>query len=95
VDQIIVVLLKTNMAIGGLTAAILDNVLPGNNEDRGLNALRNLEESDGGECCSTYDLPYIQNFLNRNRWVRFIPFLPYHPIMREGHPEGLHLNTVA
>ena len=80
------------MAIGGLTAAILDNLLPGSKEDRGLNAWNNSKDLNEGES-STYDLPYIQNFLNRRGWVRFIPFLPYHPVIRSGHPENIENET--
>ena len=76
-DQIISVLLKTNMAVGGVTAAILDNLLPGSREERGLDAWKSTRNFDGN-AGHVYDLPYIQDFLNRSRWVRYVPFLPYH-----------------
>ena len=70
------------MAVGGITAAILDNLLPGSREDRGLDAWRrneSLEET----ASDTYDLPWIQGFLNRKPLVWYIPFLPYHPVRDE------------
>lgn len=76
-NQIIYVLLQTNMAIGGVTAAILDNMLPGSKQDRGLLAW-NKAGGEEEKSSATYDLPYIQDFLNSKPWVRFIPFLPYH-----------------
>ena len=76
IDQVLIVLLKTNMAVGGLTAAIFDNLLPGSKEDRGLYAWKSMQGFDGG-ACRTYDLPYIQSFLDRHSWVKYIPFLPH------------------
>ena len=83
IDQIFQVLLTTNMAIGGITAALLDNLLPGNKEDRGIIKWR-METANQGQnqeeefaSLSVYDLPYIQNYLNRRKWVQYIPFLPY------------------
>ena len=65
------------MAVGGVTAAILDNLLPGDKEERGLNAWKSTQNFDKN-ASQVYDLPYVQDFLNRSRWVRFVPFLPYH-----------------
>ena len=81
-NQILLVLLKTNMAIGGITAALLDNLLPGNKEDRGITKWRassseENETQEGLAPLSVYDLPFIQKYLNRKTWVRYIPFLPY------------------
>lgn len=65
------------MAVGGVTAAILDNLLPGSREERGLDAWKSTQSFDAN-ANHVYDLPYIQDFLNRSRWVRYVPFLPYH-----------------
>ena len=65
------------MAVGGVTAAILDNLLPGSREERGLDAWKSTRNFDAN-ASHVYDLPYIQDFLNRSRWVRYVPFLPYH-----------------
>ncbi|XP_066928337.1 solute carrier family 23 member 1-like [Clytia hemisphaerica] len=75
-DQIIGVLLGTNMAVGGITACLLDNILPGSKKDRGIEAWRNNEAS-AEENSATYDLPYIQKYLDRTSWIRYVPFLPY------------------
>ena len=82
IDQILHVFLQTNMAIGGITAFLLDNLLPGTKEDRGITKWRvQLSGQDGSENegdfapISVYDLPYIQKYLNTMKWTRYIPFL--------------------
>jgi len=42
IDQIIVVLCKTGMAVGGFLAFILDNLIPGTPEERGLTVWRKM-----------------------------------------------------
>ena len=65
------------MAVGGVTAAILDNLLPGTKDERGLNAWKSTKNFDN-KSSEIYDLPFVQEFLNRSRWARYVPFLPYH-----------------
>ena len=84
IDQIIVVLLKTNMAIGGITALILDNLLPGTKEERGITKWRPKGDradnaSDGRADIHVYDIPFITPFIAGKRWVKYIPFLPFYP----------------
>ena len=64
------------MAVGGITACLLDNILPGSKKDRGIEAWRN-NESSAEENSATYDLPYIQKYLDRTPWIKYVPFLPY------------------
>ncbi|XP_057294071.1 solute carrier family 23 member 2-like isoform X2 [Hydractinia symbiolongicarpus] len=82
VNQILNVLLQTNMAVGGVTAAILDNALPGSLEDRGITKWRKIQSSEEDEIpqasIHVYDLPFIQAYLNKTSWAKYVPFLPYH-----------------
>eukprot|EP00795_Rhopilema_esculentum_P006412 gene6412-11852_t len=94
-DQIITVLLSTNMAVGGITGFILDNLLPGTLEERGIHKWRSLFEDDGkgasnrGRIASihTYDIPLITQYLQKFPAVKYIPFLPYYGKL--GQPQGV------
>lgn len=70
------------MAVGGVTAAILDNALPGSKEDRGITKWRQIQSSEEDEIPQAsihiYDLPFIQTYLNKTSWAKYVPFLPYH-----------------
>lgn len=63
-DQIFKVILSTNMLLGGLLGFILDNTIPGTDQDRGLVAWRSLhshphDSSDSdNEDLSTYNFPF-------------------------------------
>lgn len=89
VDQVIFVLMSTSMFVGGVVAIILDNTIPGTDEERGVlkwlhnNAQKmtghNIDSSDsgcdsGGAC---YDLPAkINNYIMAVRWLQYIPISP-------------------
>ncbi|XP_022788733.1 solute carrier family 23 member 1-like [Stylophora pistillata] len=80
-DQIITVLLKTGMAVGGIVAIILDNTIPGTDEERGLLAWRKSASHDNGEKCRTasikvYNLPFGLNRLSNYKFSKYLPFLP-------------------
>jgi len=83
-DQIITVFLSTNMAVGGITGFILDNLLPGTLEERGIKKWRDLfEDAETGvqtrsASIHTYDIPLVTKYLQRFKFVRYIPFLPYY-----------------
>ncbi|KAK3084365.1 hypothetical protein FSP39_012253, partial [Pinctada imbricata] len=81
IDQILLILLRTNMLVGGVLAFILDNTIPGTKEERGLliwNA--GAQDSNKDTVCKTYDIPFIQTYLNRINCLRFIPICPtYQP----------------
>ncbi len=82
-DQIITVLLSTNMAVGGVTGFILDNLLPGTPKERGIVTWRSLfeEKGPGGKKVAsihTYDVPFISKYLNKSKFVKYVPFLPYY-----------------
>ena len=82
------VLFKTSMAVGGVIALMLDNLIPGTPEERGLLVWRNQAESDDGKGVDTstslasvhvYDLPFGLNRLSKHKIAKFLPFLPYYP----------------
>lgn len=80
-DQIISVLLKTSMAVGGIIAIILDNTIPGTDEERGLMAWRQSVSDENGEQFQTasikiYDLPFGLNRLSNYKFAKYLPFLP-------------------
>lgn len=83
-DQIITVLLETGMFVGGVTGMILDNLLRGSPEERGIlkwtESLGNeeygqsLEEKE--DLYKPYALPFITTKLRKLNWCRFIPISP-------------------
>ncbi|XP_033731827.1 solute carrier family 23 member 1-like [Pecten maximus] len=89
-DQALVVLLSTAMFVGGMLAFILDNTVPGTDEERGILLWRNklsstnVDDNEDSEfraesavsSLSIYDLPLITPLLHRNKWCRYVPFLP-------------------
>ncbi len=82
-DQIIVVLLSTNMAVGGVTGCILDNLIPGTPQERGILTWRSsfTEKGQGRKKVAsihTYDVPFISKYLNNSKFAKYVPFLPYY-----------------
>lgn len=82
VDQILTVLMKTSMAVGCITALILDNTIPGTLEERGLKSWRCTisDENDGNSQTASirvYDLPFFLKRLGDCEAAKYIPFLPY------------------
>jgi len=80
-DQVITVLLSTPMAIGGMTGFLLDNLLPGTLEERGLKRWRMktaIVDAHSHLTIHTYDIPFITPYLQKFKIVRYLPFLPYY-----------------
>ncbi|XP_064614591.1 solute carrier family 23 member 1-like [Liolophura sinensis] len=81
-DQILTVLCSTNMFVGGFCGFVLDNTVPGTEEERGIRKWRQalLSASDvaSGKAVdySAYDFPLVQKYLNRWRWTSYVPFCP-------------------
>ena len=78
-NQIFTVLLTTSMVVGGIVAFILDNLLPGSEQDRGIVKWRSLMVEEGkGTIASihVYDLPF--GVTNKWTFTKHIPFLPYY-----------------
>lgn len=82
IDQILTVLMKTSMAIGCISALILDNTIPGTIEERGLMAWRQHLSDESDDHCQTapmkvYDLPFGLNCISNYKVAKYLPFLPY------------------
>ena len=84
-DQILRTLLSTNMAIGGALGFLLDNTLPGTLEERGLKKWRKQYTDTSNDSTSnisasihSYDIPFITGFLQKFRFTKYVPFLPYY-----------------
>ncbi|KAM6905867.1 solute carrier family 23 member 1-like [Lycodopsis pacificus] len=81
VDQVLRILLTTNMFVGGVLGFFLDNTIPGTKRERGLLAWGKADLEDsiyaaGAE--EVYDLPFgITSRLSSQPWVRYVPFCPW------------------
>ncbi|XP_029703932.1 solute carrier family 23 member 1 isoform X2 [Takifugu rubripes] len=71
-DQILTVLLSTEMFVGGFLAFCLDNTIPGTREERGLVHWRTSSSSSS----SSYDFPLGMSVVRRARWLRWFPISP-------------------
>ncbi|XP_068857204.1 solute carrier family 23 member 1-like isoform X2 [Aphelocoma coerulescens] len=79
-DQVILVLLTTGMFVGGLLGFILDNTIPGTQEERGLLAWKQSHEGgmESSQLVSkVYDLPFgIGTKYCNVSWFRYLPACP-------------------
>ncbi|XP_045105655.1 solute carrier family 23 member 1-like [Portunus trituberculatus] len=81
-DQVLSVLLRTSMFVGGFLGFFLDNTIPGTEEERGLvkwkamleNTQFGNEESVVDTSC--YDLPFGMERIRKWGWTKFVPVLP-------------------
>ncbi|XP_068433603.1 solute carrier family 23 member 1-like [Clinocottus analis] len=87
VDQVLRILLTTNMFVGGVLGFFLDNTIPGTKRERGLLTWDKRDPEDSAYAAGTeevYDLPFgITSRLSSRSWVRYVPFCP-----REGSRSG-------
>ncbi|XP_029924003.1 solute carrier family 23 member 1 [Myripristis murdjan] len=72
-DQILTVLLSTEMFVGGFLAFCLDNTIPGSRQERGLVQWRSPLSSSSS---SSYDFPFGMGVVRRTRWLRWLPISP-------------------
>lgn len=79
-------LFKTGMAVGGMTAFLLDNTIPGTPEERGMTVWRKLINNTDGSADNNstasihiYDLPFGFNRLSKYKFSKYVPFIPYYP----------------
>uniref|UniRef100_A0A7N9AS82 Solute carrier family 23 member 1 n=1 Tax=Mastacembelus armatus TaxID=205130 RepID=A0A7N9AS82_9TELE len=70
-DQILMVLLSTEMFVGGFLAFCLDNTIPGSRQERGLVEWRSSSSSS-----SSYDLPLGMGVIKKTHWLRWFPISP-------------------
>ncbi|XP_047205168.1 solute carrier family 23 member 2 isoform X2 [Girardinichthys multiradiatus] len=77
-DQVIVVLFTTHMFIGGFFGFLLDNTIPGTDNERGIHKWQDKVQEDGKNYCdlSCYDIPFCNSFLKRFKCFQYLPFLP-------------------
>ncbi|XP_076349441.1 solute carrier family 23 member 1-like [Tachypleus tridentatus] len=103
-NQLITVLLNTSVFVGGLIAFVLDNSIPGTDEERGLLKWREqgLEHngSQGEQLTlsspSTYDLPFGMNFIKRYKIFKYIPISPTYDqniFLRKVRPLFIRFNS--
>ena len=84
-DQIIKVLLTTNMFVAGLFGFIFDNTVPGTLEERGMIKWRKQENKEEGSIGAVnsqrevYNLPWCLARVSEKKFAKYIPFLPYYP----------------
>ncbi|XP_053142570.1 solute carrier family 23 member 1 isoform X2 [Hemicordylus capensis] len=78
IDQILTVLLTTEMFVGGSIAFILDNTIPGTQEERGL-----VQWKAGAYANSTtsaklksYDFPFGMGVVRKVQWLKYVPVCP-------------------
>ena len=69
------------MAIGGGIAFLLDNIIPGTAEERGITKWQMFEEKNDSPFSNVasihvYDLPF--GFANKWKIAKYLPFLPYY-----------------
>ncbi|CAI9741745.1 solute carrier family 23 member 1-like [Octopus vulgaris] len=79
-DQVLGVLLGSNMFVGGFIGFVLDNTIPGTPEERGIIKWDNIVDSKAentSESFDTYSFPRpIQKLVDRWNWPVYVPFCP-------------------
>ncbi|XP_021359080.1 solute carrier family 23 member 1-like [Mizuhopecten yessoensis] len=82
-DQVLKLILGTQMFVAGLTSIILDNTVRGTKEERGMDDRSSVKTESGSQIDkhqSVYDLPGIPQLQRRIPLLRHIPFFqPYTP----------------
>ncbi|XP_071956017.1 solute carrier family 23 member 2-like [Antedon mediterranea] len=82
IDQIITVLLSTNMFVGGFLGFLLDNTIPGTIEERGLTKwceLYGKEDADPDvleEVYKCYEFPFGMNYIKKCKFLKYVPVSP-------------------
>ncbi|KAI2651253.1 Solute carrier family 23 member 1 [Labeo rohita] len=76
-DQIITVLLTTEMFVGGFIAFVLDNTIPGTRKERGLIEWAAENYSGAGTVkIDTYDFPIGMGMVQKLGCLRYLPICP-------------------
>ncbi|XP_063301361.1 solute carrier family 23 member 1 [Pelobates fuscus] len=77
-DQILTVLLTTEMFVGGCIAFFLDNTLPGTQEERGIKKWKQGADvnTQTSEDLKSYDFPCGMNIIRQIQCFRSIPICP-------------------
>ncbi|KAI5096718.1 solute carrier family 23 member 1 [Silurus meridionalis] len=76
-DQILTVLLTTEMFVGGFLAFLLDNTIPGTKKERGLTNWKAASSTEiGGVSSDTYNFPVGMGTVRRLGCLRYLPICP-------------------
>ncbi|XP_075062110.1 solute carrier family 23 member 1 [Mixophyes fleayi] len=77
-DQILTVLLTTEMFVGGCIAFFLDNTIPGTQKERGLLQWKQGADASSDTCADlrSYDFPCGMELIKRIQCFRWIPVCP-------------------
>ncbi|XP_054709274.1 solute carrier family 23 member 2-like [Uloborus diversus] len=78
-DQILGILLRTNMFVGGFLGCLLDNTIPATEQDRGVLAWREkkMKKTDEFEEASeVYDLPFVMQYIKEVSCFKYLPVSP-------------------
>ncbi|XP_076435205.1 solute carrier family 23 member 2-like [Babylonia areolata] len=80
VDQVVMVLLGTPMALGGCVGCVLDNLIPGTLEERGFHTWTRGEspskDPNSSTLQQTYDIPYVSGYLRKFSACACFPLSP-------------------
>ncbi|GAA6077349.1 solute carrier family 23 member 1 isoform X1, partial [Tachysurus ichikawai] len=76
-DQILTVLLTTEMFVGGFLAFVLDNTIPGTKKERGLTDWKaEVSTEIGGVSSDTYNFPVGMGMVRQLDCLRYLPICP-------------------
>ncbi|KAI0222353.1 Solute carrier family 23 member 2, partial [Lamellibrachia satsuma] len=80
-DQVLTALLTTAMFVGGFVGCVLDNIVPGDRESRGLTAFASHATAQDGSDASirvskAYDIKFLSAILSKHDCCSHVPFLP-------------------
>ncbi|KAK2172435.1 hypothetical protein NP493_959g01063 [Ridgeia piscesae] len=81
-DQVLTVLLTTAMFVGGFVGCVLDNIVPGDLDSRGITMFSgHITEHDGSEALAArvskaYDVKLLQATLTKHNFSTYIPISP-------------------
>ncbi|TSL04340.1 Solute carrier family 23 member 1 [Bagarius yarrelli] len=76
-DQILTVLLSTEMFVGGFLAFALDNTIPGTKKERGLSDWKAEDSTKiDGVSSDTYNFPVGMGMVRRLNCLRYLPICP-------------------
>lgn len=78
-DSTLSVLLGTSILVGGALGCVLDHMIPGTLEERGIIGWSKeveLKTNRSSTETSTYDFPYFMDCLKKCKFAYYIPFLP-------------------
>ncbi|KAM3925977.1 solute carrier family 23 member 1 [Leptodactylus fuscus] len=77
-DQILTVLLTTEMFVGGCIAFFLDNTIPGTEKERGLVQWKQGAHASSDTCAdlNTYDFPCGMKLVKKVKFFKWLPICP-------------------